>query len=351
MALKRKIAAGIALLLFVVGRAPANIYVRPISFTASENLFIDLDEKEANILGVFEFDIQKRKRLMRESTVRMPLWLPAHAQPDQKNLRMLLETVSFQGKKLIGLNWKSRAVLDEVIGLQVEANGQSLDYQDGLYTYEYDALLSEGYYPKKYWRPGVNEAVFIAKLDNKLIADGKLRIDVQYRQPLIKSEGRTLLFYVPFFDYTGFPGYEKRPHKYKITIKCPEGFSLAARSKHNYHETPTATQMVISPQDQQVILVELIKDGQADITAPLNPVWLLDPKLEEVKGEAACNCSRNKDLNLSAIYKTEKNPMVTINGRNYFLGEKPLGFELMVINPANAVFRCPEGKVVVRELL
>lgn len=119
---KRNITVGIALLLLFAGSTSANIVVRPISFTASENLLIDLDEEDAHISGVFEFDIKNRERLMNQSKVYIPVWLSAHAQPDQKNLRTFLETISFQGKKQIPLNWKSRAVLGEIIELQVEAN-------------------------------------------------------------------------------------------------------------------------------------------------------------------------------------------------------------------------------------
>lgn len=334
--------------ILIVGSTSANLVVFPISYTASENLRIDLDEDEAHISGEFEFDIPDR--LLRASAVRIPVWLPAHTQPDQTNLKTLLETVSFQGMEQIALNKQSRAVLDQTIGLSAEANGQLLDY-DRLYTYEYGALLRDGYSPVKYWRPGVNEARFLAKVDRKRIDEGKLRIDVKYRQPLIKSEGRTLLFYVPLFDNTGFPGHEKRPHNYIISVQCPDGFKLVAKSKLNYHETPKSTRLVISPEDQQVILVELIKAGQAEVTTPLDPAWLKESQLVEMKGESACTCEHKNDINLKAIYMTGDYPLVTINRENYKLGDKVFSFEIMVINPINVVFKCPEGKVVVRELV
>jgi hypothetical protein len=301
------------LLVLIIGYASANpVIPSPISYTVSEDLNIALDEYNASISGSLDFHFIFG--LQTRPIVQIPVWLPAKAETAQTNLIAFLDALSFEGSETFIIDAEYRSLIDGAIGMHVEADGVALK-SVWLQALDYEELMHTALYPASYWRAGVVEAKLVVPVEPEVVSDMEMHLTVQYRQPLIKTGGRTLLFYVPLFDRMWASSDDRTSNDYYITVQCPEGFKLVPRSQFSYHEPPNATTLIIAPKDSEIILVELVKEGQDISASPLDPGWLTVPKKQH--GDSACRCKGKSDLHLQAIYWTSNNPLaiITIDGK------------------------------------
>jgi len=338
-----------ALMVLVAGSASANVTISPTFSTVAENLSIMLEDDSAFVSGEFEFVYSAEFNWFTTAAVQIPVWLPAQAGPGQTNLAALLKIHDFEGIEGGKSDDDIYSALDKTIGLGVKVNGAALECPL-IETYGYDSLLRTEHFPVSYWRPGVVEARFYAPIDHDKLSVNTVHLTVQYRQPLIITGGRTLLFYVPFFDKVEVPPNRTASHEYTITVQCPEGYLLVPRTRLAYHAPATPTRLVIAPKDQQVILVELIEEGQENSASALDSGWFSEPPWVEKQGDAACKCKGKSGIHLQSMYWVPVNPLVGIDGELYSVGDKFDDFEIVRITRTNVVFRCPEQKAVVKQM-
>ena len=83
------------------------------------------------------------------------------------------------------------------------------------------------------------------------------------------------------------------------------------------------------------------------VTAP--SVKLIVPQVNPTNMQEAADQDPNKlNVKLSGIYWSERDPLVSIDGENYRVGDKIHGFTILEIRKTEVVFRSPLGEKIVK---
>ena len=83
------------------------------------------------------------------------------------------------------------------------------------------------------------------------------------------------------------------------------------------------------------------------VTAP--SVKLIVPQVNPTNMQEAADQDPNKlNVKLSGIYWSERDPLVSIDGDNYRVGDKIHGFTILEIRKTEVVFRSPLGEKVIK---
>jgi hypothetical protein len=227
------------------------------SYIYSENLIITLDEDNALFRGEFVFHsapLAERHFPNASAYVQIPIWIPTNAHPMQTNLVTFLETFPTNG--FYDLNDGNRPILDQTIGLKIAAEENDLPRSNrfGMFTqHDRTARLPVS---NKYMRKDVYELYFFNWIDHKILTEGT-KVTLNYKQPLIKTGDKALLFYVPIFRNIQPDELNSNIDRYRITIRAPEGYELVPHSTHEYHASPSKTELIIKPKHGTPIVVEL----------------------------------------------------------------------------------------------
>jgi hypothetical protein len=217
------------------------------TYTVSENLFIDLNKDEAIVSGQFIFRSAThadRHHSSEPALLTVPVWIPIPAH--------LTQDVS----RLKDLAYRYHRNLAEKIDLKVSINEKAITYTDfSASVYRDSAEEDEN---KKDIRNNVYAAEFTASF-NSAVLTNDVRVSLSYKQPLIKSDGETLLFYVPFLLNMKERYLEENSDNYRITVRCSDGYEIHMKSDVTFPVPPTTKEIVIMPQHRKQILVELKK--------------------------------------------------------------------------------------------
>ena len=214
------------------------------TYPVSENLIIELDNDNAVISGEFIFRTAphaQHHNLDHSGHVRVPIWLPIpeHRLHDTNALKNLV------------LN--STKKLTDILAFQIEINGTTPE------IFWFDAFDEDPFdqdESSKHIRNDVLEVLCMIPLRSATLTND-VRVTVSYKQPLIKKDQETILFYIPFLHNVEKAYLEAHANEYHISVQCPSEYELIPMSKLEYHTPSTSTNLHIIPQHEQPIEVVL----------------------------------------------------------------------------------------------
>ena len=101
---------------------------------------------------------------------------------------------------------------------------------------------------------------------------------------------------------------------------------------------------------RQILEKGLVQEAtilQAGVAASQGPT-LITPMIMPTNSDEAAQNRSGFNVTLSAIYWSEHDPIVTIDGENYEVGDKVKAYTILEIRKTEVVFRSPAGEKVVK---
>ncbi len=103
------------------------------------------------------------------------------------------------------------------------------------------------------------------------------------------------------------------------------------------------------------VVLEALKRGvvkesalkETSVLGQSGPTTIIPPVTPTNLNESSGN-PNELEIKLTAIYWNPRDPLVTIDGENYYVGDKVKGFTILEIRKTEVVFRSPAGEKIVK---
>jgi hypothetical protein len=103
--------------------------------------------------------------------------------------------------------------------------------------------------------------------------------------------------------------------------------------------------VVLDALKRGVVKESTLKDS--GVLGQKGPTTIIPPVTPTNLNESSGN-PNELEINLTAIYWNPRDPLVTIDNENYYVGDKVKGFTILEIRKTEVVFRSPAGEKIVK---
>jgi hypothetical protein len=246
------------------------------AYIESEDLEISIDDDTASFVGNFVFRSAPYAPGHSEdgaAVIQVPIWIPANCSDDKSALGRFL--AMFPTNRLAWIKNDTKPLVDEVVGLTIKVSDKEVPYE----TFS-PCAYGERSFPRAWARQDVRCLIFREFFDRSALRDGA-KISLTYHQPLVRVGEKRMLFYVPIFRNLSYEEWRKHAKDYRIVVKCSSGEVLRATSELLYHTQPREDRLVIRPENEQAIEIDIEK--KANKTPEPTPTAITPPAGQEAR--------------------------------------------------------------------
>jgi len=251
------------------------------SYIESEDLTIIVNGEYADFIGKFVFrsaPYAPGYNPKGPGLILLPIWVPAHSDDPNSSIARFL--AKFPTEMYAWIKPETRSLVDEVVGLTIKVEDKVLPY-NRFSPWKYGSREI----PRTWTRQDVLCVIFSEIFDSSSLKDGT-KVVLTYRQPLIRTGEKRLLFYVPIFSNLTPEQIMKNRRNYCITVQCPSSEHLRATSELSYCAATSSNQLRILPENERAIEIEIEKADKSTLQTPVSVTPAAEAPLAPPSGAA-----------------------------------------------------------------
>jgi hypothetical protein len=251
-----KLAFKVLLLLLFCAKGEANPTIGTYRvFKSSQDLEIHISEDSAKLSGKYIFESEPAKASGEESgdaRLGIPIWIPVN---------LIKSYISAESYKPL----KSVADLDlkVLINKRTVECEYSFDLNKGdQEVLQFDVNLNLSGIG---FEPGYKCVVFVYNLGPYVFLDGKnvylegKKLEISYKQPLLKRREDLNFFYLPIFEKSAIEALSKHPERYSIRISHEAGLDVELQHRGRHKVSEEKGVLMITPQVNTPIRLSIKK--------------------------------------------------------------------------------------------